>query len=109
MEKLSDVLQGACAWDLLLFDRIITSYIDVDKNTVLFLMTLSMNFQVFRRHGLVQITPEMGEKFDPSFQEAMFELPLPDKEPGTVAHVIRTGWTLHSRCIRSAQVGVVKD
>ncbi|XP_071552053.1 grpE protein homolog 1, mitochondrial [Panulirus ornatus] len=72
-------------------------------------MTENQLLTVFRRHGLVQIMPEIGEKFDPSFQEAMFELPLPDKEPGTVAHIIRTGWTLHSRCIRSAQVGVVKD
>lgn len=65
--------------------------------------------QVFRRHGLEQIKPVIGEKFDPSQQEAMFELPLPDKKPGTVAHTVRLGWTLHSRCIRSAQVGVVKD
>lgn len=65
--------------------------------------------QVFRRHGLEQISPKIGEKFDPSLQEAMFELPVPEQETGTVAHVIRSGWTLHSRCIRSAQVGVVRN
>ncbi|XP_047478349.1 grpE protein homolog 1, mitochondrial-like [Penaeus chinensis] len=72
-------------------------------------MTETQLLSVFRRHGLEQINPAIGEKFDPSQQEAMFELPLPDKAPGTVAHTIRLGWTLHSRCIRSAQVGVVKD
>ncbi|KAK7017527.1 GrpE protein 1, mitochondrial [Halocaridina rubra] len=72
-------------------------------------MTENQLLSVFRRHGLSEIIPEIGEKFDPSLQEAMFELPLPDKDPGTVAHVIRSGWKLHSRCIRSAQVGVVKD
>lgn len=71
-------------------------------------MTETQLLTVFRRHGLVPITPLVGEKFDPSLQEAMFELHLPEKEPGTVGHIIRTGWTLHSRCIRSAQVGVVK-
>ncbi|KAG7176978.1 grpE protein homolog, mitochondrial-like [Homarus americanus] len=72
-------------------------------------LTENQLLTIFRRHGLVQVTPEIGEKFDPSLQEAMFELSLPDKEPGTVAHIIRNGWTLHSRCIRSAQVGVVKE
>ncbi|XP_068212052.1 grpE protein homolog 1, mitochondrial [Palaemon carinicauda] len=72
-------------------------------------MTENQLTSVFRRHGLTQFIPEIGDKFDPSLQEAVFELPAPDKEPGTVAHVIRSGWKLHSRCIRSAQVGVVKD
>lgn len=72
-------------------------------------MTESQLLSVFRRHGLEQVTPKIGEKFDPSLQEAMFELPFPEQETGTVAHVIRSGWTLHSRCIRSAQVGVVKN
>ncbi|XP_064092188.1 grpE protein homolog 1, mitochondrial-like [Macrobrachium nipponense] len=72
-------------------------------------MTENQLLSVFRRHGLTQFIPEIGDKFDPSLQEAMFELAAPDKEPGTVAHVIRSGWKLHARCIRSAQVGVVKD
>ncbi|KAK8377688.1 hypothetical protein O3P69_013970 [Scylla paramamosain] len=72
-------------------------------------MTENQLLSVFRRHGLEKIVPKLGEKFDPSLQEAMFELPLPEQETGTVAHVIRFGWTLHSRCIRSAQVGVVKN
>lgn len=72
---------------------------------------LMSNFtQVFRRHGLERIVPQAGEKFDPSIQEAMFEVPLAEgQEPGTVAHVVRTGWKLHDRCVRSAQVGVVKE
>ncbi|KAK3863369.1 hypothetical protein Pcinc_030856 [Petrolisthes cinctipes] len=72
-------------------------------------MTETQLLTVFRRHGLEQVVPKEGDKFDPSLQEAMFELSAPDKTPGTVAHIIRLGWTLHSRCIRSAQVGVVKS
>ncbi|KAL7632481.1 UNVERIFIED_CONTAM: hypothetical protein RMT77_017194 [Armadillidium vulgare] len=73
-------------------------------------MTETHLISVFRRHGLKQIELKEGEKFDPSVQEAMFEVPVTDgKLPGTVAHVIRPGWKLHERCVRSAQVGVVKD
>ncbi|KAK4310006.1 hypothetical protein Pmani_018384 [Petrolisthes manimaculis] len=73
-------------------------------------MTETQLLTVFRRHGLEQVVPKEGDKFDPSLQEAMFELPPNDNNaPGTVAHIIRKGWTLHSRCIRSAQVGVVKS
>ncbi|XP_076040954.1 grpE protein homolog, mitochondrial Roe1 [Oratosquilla oratoria] len=72
-------------------------------------MTENQLLSVFRRHGLEQISPQMGQKFNPAEQEAMFEVPDPNKTPGTVAHIVRTGWKLHDRCIRSSQVGVVKD
>ena len=73
------------------------------------LISLMLN-QVFRRHGLSSVTLAVGNKFDPGWQEAMFEVPSAseDQQPGTVAHVLRPGWKLHERCIRSAQVGVYK-
>ncbi|CAL4244009.1 unnamed protein product [Meganyctiphanes norvegica] len=73
------------------------------------IMTENQLLTVFRRHGLTQVKPDIGDKFDPSEQEAMFELADPEKAPGSVAHLIRTGWKLHDRCIRSSQVGVIKD
>ena len=40
----------------------------------------------------------------------MFEVPATeDTVPGTIAHIMRPGWRLHDRCIRSAQVGVIKE
>ncbi|MCL4145108.1 UNVERIFIED_CONTAM: hypothetical protein GTU68_040425 [Idotea baltica] len=73
-------------------------------------MTENQLLGVFRRHGLQRVIPKEGDKFDPSEQEAMFEVPLSEgKSPGCVAHVIRHGWKLHERCVRSAQVGVVKE
>jgi molecular chaperone GrpE len=60
----------------------------------------------FSKHGLKKIWP-MDEKFDPKFHDALFEMPSPDKAPGTVAHVASAGYVLHERCIRPAAVGIV--
>ncbi|RWS31304.1 grpE protein 1-like protein [Leptotrombidium deliense] len=62
---------------------------------------------VFRRHGLTVINP-VGTKFNPNEQQAMFEVETKDKEPGTVAEVLKIGYRLHDRTIRPAHVAVVK-
>ena len=49
----------------------------------------------------------MDEKFDPNIHNALFEMPDPEREPGTVAHVASAGYVLHDRCIRAAGVGIV--
>ena len=49
-----------------------------------------------------------GDAFDPALHEALFEMPDPDREPGTIAQVVKTGFTMRDRVIRAAQVGVVK-
>ena len=51
----------------------------------------------------------VGEVFDPVYHEALFQIPDPTKEPGTVAIVHQSGYVLHNRSIRAAQVGVVKE
>lgn len=71
-------------------------------------MTKGELMSVFKRHGLVQFTPEKGEKFDPNKHEAMFQAPVPDLKPGLVAHVQTSGYLLHDRTLRPAQVGVSK-
>jgi len=59
------------------------------------------------KNGLAKLSPAVGDKFDPKFHESMFQVPASaEQTPGTVAHVMRDGWSLHERCIRSAQVGV---
>lgn len=73
-------------------------------------MTETQMLNVFKRHGLRLLSLDIGSRFDPSSQEAMFEVAATgDLKPGDVAHILRHGWQLHDRCIRSAQVGVVKD
>lgn len=63
---------------------------------------------VFKRHGLEKFTPEKGDKFDPNRHQAMFQAPVPDLSPGLVAHVQSSGYLLHDRTLRPAQVGVSK-
>nr|XP_039263706.1 grpE protein homolog, mitochondrial-like [Styela clava] len=71
-------------------------------------MTKSELLNVFKRHGLVPFSPNKGDKFDPNIHEAMFQAPVPDMEPGLVAHIQTIGYTLHDRTLRPAQVGVSK-
>lgn len=70
-------------------------------------MTRSVFERTLTTHGIEKIDP-MGEPFDPNTHEAAFEIPQPDKEPGTVFHVQQPGYTLNSRVLRPAKVGIVK-
>lgn len=71
-------------------------------------MTRTVFEKTLSRHGIEKIDP-LGETFDPNLHEATFELAQPDKEPGTVFHVQQPGYTLNSRVLRPAKVGLVKD
>ncbi|XP_062515039.1 grpE protein homolog 1, mitochondrial-like [Corticium candelabrum] len=71
-------------------------------------MTTGLLLQVFARNGLVKTNP-LGEKFDPNFHEAMLYQEAEDKMPGSISMVLKTGYLLHGRTVRAAQVGVVKD
>lgn len=71
-------------------------------------MTRSVFEKTLNKHGIEKIDP-MGEAFDPNQHEATFELHQPDKEPGTVFHVQQPGYTLNSRVLRPAKVGLVKS
>ena len=62
---------------------------------------------VFSRYGINRIEP-MGEKFDPHFHQAMFEVPDPSAQPGTVVQIMQAGYTIGERCLRPALVGVAK-
>ena len=61
----------------------------------------------FDKHGLHKIDPT-GEKFDPNFHEAMFEVPTNDAPAGQVMQVIEPGYVLNGRVVRPARVGVSK-
>ncbi len=62
---------------------------------------------VFERHNIVKIEP-LGERLDPHYHEAMFEVPDPDSPSGTIVQVLQAGYRLHDRLLRPAQVGVAK-
>jgi len=50
-----------------------------------------------------------GDKFDPNRHEALYQAPIPGKEPGTVLECQKIGYTIKDRILRAAQVGVVQD
>ena len=59
------------------------------------------------RHGVKKLDPE-GEKFDPNFHQAMFEVPNPDVPANTVVQVVQAGYSIGERVLRPAMVGVSK-
>lgn len=61
---------------------------------------------VFKKHGIQPITPEVGDAFDPQQHEAMFEAPVPGTKAGDIIQVMSDGFMLHDRLLRPAQVGV---
>ena len=70
-------------------------------------MTRSLLVKAFTNGGIAEFGA-VGDKFDPALHEALFEYQDPEKEPTTVGQVLKTGFTLNSRVIRAAQVGIVK-
>jgi molecular chaperone GrpE len=61
---------------------------------------------VFQRHGIKKMTT-IGEKLDPNFHQAMFELPS-DEPAGTVVQEMQSGYMIKDRLLRPALVGVAK-
>lgn len=59
------------------------------------------------RHGVKRLSPE-GEKFDPNFHQAMFEVPNPAVPASTVVQVVQPGYSIGERVLRPAMVGVAK-
>ena len=69
-------------------------------------LTLKELSNVFEKHGITILSPEMGEKFDPQMHQAMFEAPVPGTKAGDIIQVMAECFMLHDRLLRPAQVGV---
>ena len=69
-------------------------------------LTLRELLNVFKKHGIEKIAPEVGDKFDPKQHEAMFEAPVPGTNAGDIIQVSAEGFMLFDRLLRPAQVGV---
>ena len=69
-------------------------------------LTMREIVNVFKKHGIEPIMPEMGDRFDPQNHEAMFEAPAPGTKAGDIIQVMAEGFMLHDRLLRPAQVGV---
>lgn len=69
-------------------------------------LTKSELINVFKKHGIEPVTPEVGDRFDPQAHQAMFEAPVPGTKAGDIIQVMTVGFYLHDRLLRPAQVGV---
>lgn len=76
-------------------------YTGVDMTHRLLLQTL------FKYH--VKPFDPTGDKFDPNQHEALYQVPTPEKEPGTIIDCQKIGYTIKDRILRAAQVGVAQE
>ncbi|KAJ3116761.1 Mitochondrial matrix cochaperone [Physocladia obscura] len=72
-------------------------------------MTHDNLLKTFKRFGVEPFAETLGAKFDHNLHEAVFQAPVPNKEPGSIIEVIKPGYMIHGRVLRSAQVGVISD
>lgn len=70
-------------------------------------MTERSMLSALERHGVRKIDAE-GQKFDPNFHQAMFEVPNPNVPNNTVVQVVQAGFIIGERVLRPAMVGVAK-
>ncbi len=61
----------------------------------------------FERNNIRKIEP-MGEKFNPNYHEAIFQVENTGQPPGTVVQVVQPGYVLHERLLRPAMVVVAQ-
>lgn len=71
-------------------------------------LTRKSILDMLRTHGIEAFDP-LGEKFDPQLHEALYQAPVPGKEPGSVLDCSKIGYMIKGRLLRAAQVGVVQD
>jgi molecular chaperone GrpE len=70
-------------------------------------LTLRMMDQAMEKFQIQPIDPD-GQRFDPSYHEAMAAQPSAEHEPNTVMNVVQKGYALGERLIRPARVIVAK-
>jgi len=74
-------------------------------------MTERAMISALERYGVTKIEAE-GQKFDPHFHQAMFEVPDAEQPAGIVTQIVQEGYKIGDRVLRPALVGVttaVKD
>lgn len=59
------------------------------------------------KFGVKKLEPE-GQRFDPNFHQAMFEIPNAEVANNTVLQVVQDGYAIGDRVLRPALVGVSK-
>src|ERR1700744_5176533 len=70
-------------------------------------LTETSLLNTLEKNGVKKFDPS-GEKFDPNFQQAMYEVPDASVPSGTVVQVVQSGYMIGERILRPALVGVSK-
>lgn len=63
---------------------------------------------ILKKRGLERITVKPGDRFDPSFAEAVTEIES-EKPPGTIIEEVEPGYRLYDKIVRPARVKVSKS
>jgi molecular chaperone GrpE len=63
--------------------------------------------KALEKNGVKRIEP-LGEKFDPNFHQAMYEIPDASVPAGNVIQVVQAGYKIGERVLRPALVAVAK-
>ena len=63
--------------------------------------------KALEKNGVKKIEP-LGEKFDPNFHQAMYEIPDASVPAGSVVQVVQAGYKIGERVLRPALVAVAK-
>ncbi|KAI0054074.1 GrpE nucleotide exchange factor, partial [Auriscalpium vulgare] len=71
-------------------------------------MTQRLLLQTLFKYHVKPFDPT-GDKFDPNRHEALYQAPVPGKEPGTVIDCQKNGYMIKDRVLRAAQVGVAQE
>jgi len=71
-------------------------------------MTHRLLLQTLFKYQIKPFDPT-GDKFDPNLHEALYQAPIPGKEPGTVIDCQKVGYRIKDRVLRAAQVGVAQE
>jgi molecular chaperone GrpE len=100
-DSLSRALAAVPAEERAIIDDVMKKFLDGIELTERELMS------VFQRHNIKKLET-VGQKFDPNFHQAMFEVPTAEKPPGTVMQEVQSGYAVGERCLRPALVGVAK-
>jgi len=81
---------------------------EVEKNLIFGVEVTEKELtQVFQRHGIRKLET-VGQKFDPNYHQAIYEVPTSEKPPGIVMQEMQPGYAVGDRCLRPAMVGVSK-
>ena len=68
-------------------------------------MVVTQFLETLKRFGVTRMDAE-GQPFDPSWHEAIAQVPTADNPPHTVLTVFGSGYLFHDRVLRPAQVAV---